>query len=146
MARTQAIYYRDQRGREPVDQFIESLPAKQAAKIDDYIEEHLNCKPPGAPPPEYPISSQIEGALRELRVRFANTHVRVLYQRSGNLIVLLHAIEKHTGSVPASDIELAKRRVADFKRRMDAERRSPPRAAVKMRHRGADGGLTCLSK
>ena len=38
MARTQAVYYRDQRGNEPVDRFIESLPTKQAAKIDDYIE------------------------------------------------------------------------------------------------------------
>src|SRR2546428_13922017 len=104
MARTQAVYYRDQRGNEPVDRFIESLPTKQAAKIDDYIEEHLNDNPPGAPPPAFPISSQIEGVLRELRVRFGNTHFRVLYQRSGNLIVLLHAIEKKTGSVPASVI------------------------------------------
>src|SRR5713226_7934943 len=105
MARTQSVYYRDPRGEEPVDRFIESLPAKQAAKIDDYIEQHLNDRPPGAAPPEFPVSSQIEGELRELRVRFGNTRFRVLYQRSGNLLILLHAIEKHTGSVPASDIE-----------------------------------------
>lgn len=131
MARTQAVYYRDKRGSEPVDEFIESMPAKRAAKIDDYVEEHLNGKPADAPPPEYPITSQIEGELRELRVRFANTRYRILYQRSENLIVLLHAVEKHTGSIPAADIELAKRRMADFKRRMDAERRVPPRAAGK---------------
>ena len=71
------------------------------------------------------------GELRELRVRFANTRYRILYQRSGNLVVLLHAVEKHTGSVPASDIELAKRRMTDFKRRMNVPRRSPPRAAGK---------------
>jgi phage-related protein len=131
VARTQAVYYRDKRGSEPVDEFIESMPAKRAAKIDDYVEEHLNGKPADAPPPEYPITSQIEGELRELRVRFANTRYRILYQRSENLIVLLHAVEKHTGSIPAADIELAKRRMADFKRRMDAERRVPPRAAGK---------------
>lgn len=131
MAQTQAVYYRDKRGAEPVDQFIDSLPAKRAAKIDDYVEEHLNGKPADAPPPEFPITSQIEGELRELRVRFANTRYRILYQRSDNLVVLLHAIEKNTGAVPRADIELAKRRMADFKRRMDAERRVPPRAAGK---------------
>lgn len=129
MARTQAIYYRDRRGIEPVDGFIGTLPAKRAAKVDDYIEEYLNGQAPGAPPPEFPISSQIEGELRELRIRFANTRYRVLYQRSGNLIVLLHAFEKDTGAVAASEKELAKRRMADFKRRMDARPRNPPRAA-----------------
>jgi hypothetical protein len=53
----------------------------------------------------------------------------VLYQRSGNLIVLLHAIEKHTGAIPQADVDLAKQRMEDFTRRMDAERRVPPRAA-----------------
>lgn len=131
MAGTQAIYYRDKRGDEPVDRFIEALPAKRAAKIDDHIEEHLNGQAPDAPPPEFPISSQIEGELRELRIRFANTRYRVLYQRSGNLIVLLHTFEKNTGAVPVSEKALAKRRVADFKRRMDARPRKPPRAAGK---------------
>lgn len=100
VARTHAVYYCDERGAEPVDRFTEDLPAKPAAKIDDFIEEYLNGKSPDAPPPEFPISSQIEGELRELRVRFANTRYRLLYQRSENLIVLLHAIEKEGESVP----------------------------------------------
>jgi phage-related protein len=129
--RTQAVFYRDARGAEPVDQFIDALRVKRAAKIDDFIEQHLNGNDPDAPPPDFPITSQIEGELRELRVRFANTRYRILYQRSENLIVLLHAIEKDTGGVPSSDIQFAKRRMADFKERMDAERRAPPRAAGK---------------
>lgn len=131
MAGTQAVYYRDRRGAEPVDQFIEALPSKRAAKIDDYIEEHLNGQAIDAPPPEFPVSSQIEGELRELRIRFANTRYRILYRRSGSLIVLLHAFEKNTGAVPASEKALAKRRMTDFKRRMDAQPRTPPRAAGK---------------
>lgn len=129
MAQTTAIYYRDKRGVEPVNRFIDGLPARRAAKIDDYVEEHLNGKSPDAPPEEHPITSQIEGELRELRVRFANTRYRILYQRSGNLIVLLHAFGKDTGAVPAADKATAKRRMADFKRRMDAKPRVPPRAA-----------------
>ena len=41
-------------------------------------------------------------------------------------MVLLHALEKDTGAVPVGDIELAKQRMANFKRR-----RRPPRAVGK---------------
>lgn len=129
VGRTQAVYYRDSRGAEPVDVFIQALPPRRAAKIDDFIEEYLNGRPSQEPPPPFPVTSQIDGELRELRIRFANTRYRILYQRSESLVVLLHAIEKDTGSVPRHDIELARQRMADFKRRMDASPRTPPRAA-----------------
>lgn len=129
MSRTQAVYYRDPSGREPVKAFLEALPPRPRAKIADAIDEHLNDQPTTAPPPAFPHSSQIASELRELRVRHANTRYRVLYQRSGNLIVLLHAIEKHTGAVARADIDLAQRRMADFARRMDRRPRRPPRAA-----------------
>jgi len=35
------------------------------------------------------------------------------------------------GDTPGSDVELAKQRMADFKRRMNAQRRTPPRTAGK---------------
>jgi phage-related protein len=130
--RTQAVFYRDAAGHEPVDAFVEDLLKAQplaAAKIDAAIEEHLNGRDPGAPPPGFPTTSQIDGELRELRVRFARTRYRILYQRSGNLMVLLHAFEKQTGAVPARDRETAKRWMADFRARMDAASRRPPRAA-----------------
>ena len=44
--RTQAVFYRDKRGKEPVDDFLEELLKLQplaAAKIDDAIEEHLTA-------------------------------------------------------------------------------------------------------
>lgn len=124
----QAVYYRAPDKSEPVDDFINGLPEKRAAKIDSFVEEHLNGLAPGAPPPKYPITSQIAGELRELRIRFANIRYRVLFQRSGNLFVLLHAIEKNTGSVPQSDIDAAMARMKDFKARMDAQPRKAPRA------------------
>ena len=129
--RMQAVFYRDAKGAEPVDAFLEELMATQplaAAKIDVAIEEHLNGRRADAPPPEFPISSQIESELRELRVRFGRTRYRLLYQRSDNLIVLLHLFEKNTGAVPARDVGKAKKRMADFQTRMNANRRRPPRA------------------
>jgi len=129
VAETQAVYYRERNGTEPVDDFIEGLSDKVAAKMDDYVEEYLNGLVPSHPPPAFPISSQIDGELRELRVRFARTRYRVLYQRSGNLFVLLHAFEKNTGLVADGDKHLAQRRMRDFTERMNAQPRVPPRAA-----------------
>lgn len=127
--RTQAVYYRDPHGIEPVKRFIEALPPKHAAKVDAYVDEHLNARAADGPPPEYPISSQIAGELRELRVRFAGTRYRILYECPRTLVVLLHAIEKHTGAVLAQDLAIAQAPMADFRRRMDAQPRVPPRAA-----------------
>lgn len=130
--RTQAVYYRDRNGREPVNVFLDDLSATNpaaAAKIDDYVEQYLNGKNPSAPPPEHPISSQVEGELRELRVRFGKTRYRLLYRRSEQLVVLLHIFAKNTDKLPAREGELASRRFVDFKSRMDAERRVRPRAA-----------------
>jgi phage-related protein len=129
VAQTQAVYYRDAHSHEPVDEFLNALSAKRAAKIDFYVEEYLNGQPAAAPPVGYPITSQVRGELRELRVRFANTYFRILYQRSGNLHLLLHAFEKDTRQLPEAEIELTERRFGDFKARMNASPRVPPRAA-----------------
>jgi phage-related protein len=129
---TQAVYYRDSRGREPVNDWLEALLATKpaaVAKLDDFVEEYLNNRRADDPPPEFPLTSQIDGGLRELRVRFANTRYRLLYQRSGNLVVLLHGLEKNTGAIAAADKRIAQERFADFRARMDAEPRERPRAA-----------------
>lgn len=97
--------------------------------MDDYVAQYLSGKDASAPPPEHPISSQVDGELRELRVRFGKTRYRVLYRRSGLLVVLLHIFEKNTDKLPARDRELAIKRFTDFKARMGAEPRRPPRAA-----------------
>jgi phage-related protein len=126
--RTQATYYRDEQYVQPVEQFVDALPARHSAKVEAQLDEHLNGRPAEAPPPEFPITSQIEGELRELRIRFGGTRYRILYQRSGNLMILLHAFEKNTASVPPSEVAIAKRRMRDLRTRMDAHPRKPPRA------------------
>lgn len=126
------MYYRDPHGREPVNRWLEGLLATKpaaVAKIDEFVQEYLNGRPADKPPPDFPITSQIEGGLRELRVRFANTRYRLLYQRSGNLVVLLHGLEKNTGAIEPADRQIAQRRFVDFRARMDAQPRERPRAA-----------------
>lgn len=124
----QAVYYRAPDGSEPVNDFIDALPVRVQVVIDNQVER-LNLLSPSKPHLPFPHSSQIEGELRELRCHHGSTLYRILYRRSRNLLILLHMLRKDTGRVPAEDILIAKRRWDGFKARMDAERRTPPRAA-----------------
>ncbi len=128
MPATQAVYYREPDGSEPVNDFIDRLDPRKQAALDLQIGR-LNNQPPAAPPLPFPHSSQVRGPLRELRCHFGSELYRVLYRRSGNLIVLLQMLRKDKGKLPEADIAIAEARWIDFKRRMDAERRKPPRAA-----------------
>jgi phage-related protein len=142
---TQAVYYRTPDGTEPVADFlddefpIEPRKKKPSAReleaaatkrmtIDLQIDR-LNGLANDDPPLPFPHTSQVEGPLRELRCHYGRAHYRILYRRSGNLFVLLHVIRKTSAAVPKSDIEIAKQRWRDFKDRMDADKRVPPRAA-----------------
>ena len=109
MAGMQAVYYRDAKGRQPVDAFIEKLGDRKAAAIDNQIDR-LNDLGPGDPPLPFPWSSQVEGELRELRCHYGSELYRILYRRSRNLFVLLHMLRKDTGKLPTADIEVAKKR------------------------------------
>jgi phage-related protein len=81
------------------------------------------------PPLPFPHTSQVDGPLRELRCHFGRAHYRILYRRSGNLFVLLHMFRKTSKAVPRAEIEIAKQCWLDFKERMEAKHRKPPRAA-----------------
>jgi phage-related protein len=122
-----AVYYRAADGSEPVNDFIDRLDVKRQVALDNQIER-LNMLTKELPHLPYPHSSQIEGELRELRCHFGRELYRILYRRSRNLIVLLHIFRKDMGKIAQEDIDLAKARWRDFKARMVAGRRRPPRA------------------
>jgi phage-related protein len=128
MPHLQAVYYRAADGSQPVDLFIEGLPVKHQVALDNQLAR-LNLLTPARPQLPFPHSSQIEGELRELRCHYGRTLYRILYRRSMNLIVLLHIFRKDTGPVPEAEIEIARERWEDFRARMAASRRVPPRAA-----------------
>lgn len=128
MAQTQAVYYRAADRTEPVNDYIDALDPKRQAAVDLQVDR-LNGRDPSAPPLPFPHSSQVRGPLRELRCHYGSELHRILYRRSDNLIVLLHAFRKNTTKIPEDEIALANARWDDFKSRMDAPKRRPPRAA-----------------
>lgn len=128
MAQLQAVYYRAPDGIEPVNDFIDRLSIKRQVALDNQIDR-LNMLTSEIPHLPFPHSSQVEGALRELRCHFGRELYRILYRRSKNLVVLLHVFRKDTGKIPDAEIKIATERWADFTARMDAQKRQPPRAA-----------------
>jgi phage-related protein len=129
MAMMHAVFYRDDQGHEPVDEFIDRLRPVEAQVAIDHQIDRLNMLRTIDPPLAFPHSSQIEGELSELRCHYGRRLVRVLYRRSGNLFVLLHAFEKRSRLVSEEDKAVARARWGDFQARMDAQPRRPPRAA-----------------
>jgi phage-related protein len=124
----QAVYYRATDGAEPVLEFIAGLDAKRRAALLRQLDR-LNDLSDALPHLPFPHSSQVDGELRELRCHMGAEHYRVLYRRSERLIVLLHAFRKTTGKLPVGEIKIAQSRWEDFKARMNARPRKPPRAA-----------------
>lgn len=128
MSTFRAVYFRAADGSEPVREFVAGLHPKRRAALMRQIDR-LNNLSAAVPHLPFPHSSQVEGELRELRCHMGADHYRVLYRRSKRLIVLLHVFPKKTGSLPQTEIKIAQERWIDFKARMDAQPRKPPRAA-----------------
>ncbi len=121
-----AKFYRAPDGTEPVADFIDELPVEARASVAFSIEllNELTDEHPYLP---FPHSSQVEGELRELRCHHGRQLYRILYRRSENFIVLLHIFRKATATVPEAEKRVARARWDDFKTRMDALSRTPPR-------------------
>jgi phage-related protein len=128
MINFQAVYYRDRAGHEPVRNFIDALDEDEQAALDNQIDR-LNLLSDNLPHLPFPHSSQVEGELRELRCHYGRHLYRVLYRRSDRLIILLHIFAKRSAKIPEREMQIARDRWDDFKARMDAPRRVPPRAA-----------------
>jgi phage-related protein len=128
MAAFHAVYYRQPDGSEPVRAYLDDLDDEVASVLAQQIDR-LNLLSDEVPYLPFPHSSQVAGELRELRCHYGRQLYRVLYRRSDRLLVLLHIFSKRTAKIPAAEIHLAQERWQDFKARMDAHPRRPPRAA-----------------
>ncbi len=116
-------YYRLRDRREPVTEFIDSLPASDQAAIDAYIDRLAEFGPVLG----FPSTTQVDGELRELRPDVGNTHYRLLYRRTGNVFVLVHAFVKRGRRIAQGEIDLAQRRWADLVARLNEDPRTGPR-------------------
>jgi phage-related protein len=103
--------YQDARGRCPVNEFLDALPAGDRARVVRTIEL---LKTYGVEL-GMPYSRHLTGKLWELRISSGRLDYRVLYfAHSGHRFVLLHAFSKKTQKTPRREIEVALRRMAEL--------------------------------
>jgi phage-related protein len=101
-------FYSDDQGYEPVREFILSLDDKRRGKVLQMIQI-LSEFGPNLP---FPYSSQVEGKLRELRIRYGKSHLRIIYYlNSEGIFMLLHAFEKKSQKISNNDIRIARERM-----------------------------------
>jgi phage-related protein len=95
-------------GKVPMVDFLNSLSAKERAKIFACIEKLVELKSTGLQPKEN-LSKRQEDGIFELRVSFENRISRSFYfYESGKMIIFTHGFVKKEQKTPRSEIERAK--------------------------------------
>lgn len=105
-------YYETGRGTSPIDEFIDSLPKKHAAKLARFLDLLS----------EFglalgrPYIAHLEEGIWELRVGFAGNKYRFLFfQESQKTFRIVHAFPKKTQKIRSQDLELARQRMKEYK-------------------------------
>jgi phage-related protein len=98
-----------------LDGLPEEVRGKMLARIN-MLKEH-------GPTLEHPYTSQIEGKLREVRLRFGKIRYRVLYFFDEKRVaILLHGLTKDTEKLEESDKRIGQDRMAKHVRRINEEK------------------------
>ncbi len=112
------VFYRDEDGNSPVDDFLRSLDMEAQASIGWAIEQ-LRVRNVQA---REPLVRHMEGKLWELRRESKTNIYRFLYFFfTGRRIVFVHGFQKKTEKTPRREIETAHARYLAFIKREGGE-------------------------
>jgi len=104
------IFYTTAAGRSPVAEYLDELPAREAARVTQELrllaEFGLGLGEPHV--------RNVGDKLWELRVRGKVQHRVLYFAAAEQRLVLLHAFTKKTRRTPSGELELARRRMADY--------------------------------
>jgi phage-related protein len=99
-------------GSEPVRQWLKSLPAIERKVIGEDIKTVQLGWPLGMP-----LVRNLGDGIWEVRIKLENRIVRVLFALEQSTMVLLHGFIKKQQTTPKPDLDLAKDRLKQLKRR-----------------------------
>lgn len=109
------IFYRTESGKCPVEEFLDSLPGKQAGKVTWVLRliQGLDVIPK-----QYFKKLTNTDDIWEVRIQFGNNIFRILgFFDESKLIILNHAFAKKSQKTPKNEIKIAEQRKADYLRR-----------------------------
>jgi phage-related protein len=100
-----AVFFRTPAGREPVREWLRSLPKLERQTIGEDIGYVQYRWPIGKPRVDH-----LRAGIWEVRSTLDNRIARVLFAVRGEEIVLLHGFIKKTRATPTEELEIAERR------------------------------------
>ena len=105
-------FYASELGAEPVRDWLKQLAATDRWRIGEDIKTVQFGWPLGMP-----VVRNLGGGLWEVRTRLENRIARVLFALEGSTLVLLHGFIKKSQATPQADLDLAKDRLKQLRRR-----------------------------
>lgn len=99
-------FFRTETGREPVREWLRSLPREERRIIGEDIKMVQFGWPLGMP-----LVRKLAVGLWEVRSRLPGRIARVLFTSGEGRMTLLHGFIKKSQKTPAEDLELAKNRL-----------------------------------
>ena len=106
---TSVEYYKDERGRRPVLEFLLELQRVERAKC----LSHVNLLKKYGYELKRPVAAYLRDGIHELRPK-GNRVFYFFFHR--DIVVLVHAIKKRTDAVPLRDVELSVRRKVEYEK------------------------------
>ena len=100
-----ALFYRTDRGKEPVREWLLSLAKSERKIIGDDVLKVQYCWPIGKP-----LVGNLGDDLWEIRSRLGDRIARVIFCLEGPTMVLLHGFIKKTQKTPRHELDLAAKR------------------------------------
>ncbi len=100
-------FYKTDSGSEPVREWLKSLDSKSRKIIGEDIKTVQFGWPLGMP-----LVRKMDKNLWEIRVELDKRIARILFTSHDGMMILLHGFIKKSQKTPASDLKLAKQRLA----------------------------------
>ena len=105
-------FFRTDAGAEPVREWLKELPAIDRRTIGEDIKTVQFGWPLGMP-----LVGHLGGDIWEVRIKLENRIARVLFVLEGQTMLLLHGFIKKQQATPKPDLDLARDRLKQLRRR-----------------------------
>jgi len=105
-------FFRTDAGAEPVREWLKELPAMDRRTIGEDIKTVQFGWPLGMP-----LVGHLGDDIWEVRIKLENRIARVLFVLEGQTMLLLHGFIKKQQATPKPDLDLARDRLKQLRRR-----------------------------
>jgi len=105
-------FFRTDAGAEPVRDWLKELPATERKAVGEDVKTVQFGWPLGMP-----LVDHLGGDIWEVRIKLDKRIARILFALDGSTMVLLHGFIKKQQATPKPDLDLAKDRLKQLKRR-----------------------------